>query len=320
VLNSYTNMKDFKSTEEEAYNTGMVFDIKRYAIHDGPGIRTTVFLKGCLLNCPWCHNPEGKAREQEFMWYEEKCIGCRDCQDACTKEAISFSDDSLHLDQRKCDLCEVCVEVCHSQALKLVGKRMTVAQVMKQVEKDMAFYDESGGGVSISGGEPLIQPEFLSSLLKACKELGIHTAVDTCGYVKSDVLLKISEHVDLFLYDLKVIDDEKHTRFTGFSNELILKNLRELSNAGQKMIMRFPLIPGVNDDEEDIQQLGEFISSLKGVKELSILPYHKAGVEKSRRLKKPKDTEFLNHPVSSERLSEIEKRLKDFGLKIQIGG
>jgi len=299
---------------------GMVFDIKRYAIHDGPGIRTTVFLKGCPLNCLWCHNPEGKAREREFMWWKEKCIGCRDCQNACNKDAISFSDDYLILDKRKCDLCTACVDACHSQALKLVGRKMTVAEVVKEIEKDIVFYDESGGGVTFSGGEPLMQQFFLSNLLKACKELRLHTAVDTCGYANSDVLLKISKYVDLFLYDLKVINDEKHKKFTGVSNKLILENLKKLSHNRHEIIVRFTLVPGINDNKEDILELGTFVSSLKNVKELSILPYHKGGVEKSKRLKKPEDSYFVSHSPSAEILSEIEKVLKDFRLKVQVGG
>jgi pyruvate formate lyase activating enzyme len=313
-------MKNFKSEEANVLNAGMVFDIKRYAIHDGPGIRTTVFLKGCLLNCPWCHNPEGKAKEQEFMWWKEKCMGCRECQSVCPKGAITFPDDFLLLDKTKCDLCKACVDACHSEALKLVGKNMTLTRVMKEIEKDTPFYDESGGGATLSGGEPLIQPDFSHRLLKACKELRIHTVVDTCGHADSDVLLKISKHVDLFLYDLKVISDEKHTKFTGLSNKLILENLKKLSHNGQKIIVRFPLVPGVNDDEKDISELGEFVSSLEGVKELSILPYHRTGVEKSKRLRKPTDLFFMNQSPSAETLSEIEKKLKDFGLKIQIGG
>jgi len=299
---------------------GMIFDIKRYAIHDGPGIRTTVFLKGCPLNCLWCHNPEGKAREQEFIWWKERCIGCSDCQNVCTEGAISLPDGSLLLDKRKCDLCGACVAACHTQALELVGKKMTATEVMKEVEKDMVFYDESGGGVTFSGGEPLMQPDFLHSLLKACKRLGIHTAVDTCGYADSDIFSRISKHVDLLLYDLKIINDEKHMRFTGVSNKLILENLKRLSSNGRKITVRFPLIPGINDNEEDILELGTFVSSLGNVKELSILPYHKGGFEKVKRLKKPQDSLFVSHPPSVERLSETEKELGGFGLKIQIGG
>jgi pyruvate formate lyase activating enzyme len=313
-------MKNLISSKADVVNTGMVFDIKRYAIHDGPGIRTTVFLKGCLLKCPWCHNPEGKAREQEFMWWKEKCLGCRDCEKVCTKGAIFFSDDSFLLDKTKCDLCGVCRDACHSEALRLIGREMTVAQVMEQVEKDVSFYDESAGGVTLSGGEPLMQPDFSHRLLEACKELGIHTVVDTCGHVSSDILLKVSKHVDLFLYDLKVIDDEKHTRFTGVSNKLILENIKKLSHQGQKVVVRFPLVPGLNDDEKDALELGEFVSSLAEVRELCILPYHKAGVAKLERLNRPADSCFINLSPAAVKLDEIERMLRDFGLKIKVGG
>jgi len=299
---------------------GMIFDIKRYAIHDGPGIRTTIFLKGCPLNCLWCHNPEGKAAEQEFMWWKTRCIRCGDCQKACAKNAISFSDDSLILDVTECNYCGACLAVCHSQALELIGKEITVSQLMKEVEKDVAFYDESGGGVTFSGGEPLMQPVFLCSLLKACKEKRIHTAVDTCGYVKPRILLDIGEFADLFLYDVKVIDDNKHVEFTGVSNKLILGNVRKLSDIGHRIIVRSPVVPGVNDEETDISELGAFVSSLKNVEELHVLPYHRAGVEKAKRLKKQQEPLFVSHPPSAERLCEIAEKLRDFGLEIQVGG
>lgn len=298
----------------------MIFDIKRYAIHDGPGIRTTVFLKGCPLNCLWCHNPEGKVKEQEFLWQKEKCIECRDCENSCAKDAITFADNSLILDRTKCDLCGACVDACHSEALRLIGRHVTVTQLMKEIEKDMIFYDESGGGVTFSGGEPLMQPSFLSALLKSCKELGIDTAVDTCGYVRSDVLLTISKYVDAFLYDLKVIDDEKHLKFTGVSNKLILENLKELSDSGRRIIVRFPVVPNVNDEEKDILELGEFVCSLENVRELSILPYHKGGVEKARRLSRRGGLPFVSDSPSGKKLFEIEDKLKGFGLKVQIGG
>lgn len=313
-------MKNSRSLQAEAPNTGMVFDIKRYAIHDGPGIRTTVFLKGCLLNCPWCHNPEGKASEQEFMWWKEKCLGCEECRSVCSKGAISFSHDSFILDAAKCDVCGACASACHSQALKLVGERMTVDQVMTEIEKDVPFYDESGGGVTLSGGEPLLQPDFSEGLLVACQDRTIHTAVDTCGQVDSDVLSRISRHVDLFLYDLKVLDDEKHLKCTGVSNKLILQNLRNLVGSRQRIIVRFPLVPGVNDDEKDILELGEFVSSLDNVSELNILPYHKGGTEKSKRLRGSTSPFFSDDSPTAEALSEVQNRLKGFGLKIQIGG
>ena len=301
-------------------DTGIIFDIKRYAIHDGPGIRTTAFLKGCLLNCPWCHNPEGRNEKPEFMWWAEKCIGCKDCQSACCKEAISFADDSLAIDKAKCDLCGDCADACPSEALKLVGEEMTITRVLNVIEKDRAFYDQSGGGVTLSGGEPLVQPDFSLSLLKACKERGIRTAIDTCGYVDSEVLVRISEHVDLFLYDLKLIDEENHRRFTGVSNKFILKNLKKLSENRQKTIVRFPLLPGVNDDESSIREVGEYVSSLRGVKEINVLPYHRGGREKSRRITGSADQLYNNSPPSAATLNRVEERLKSFGLKVRVGG
>jgi len=253
------------------------------------------------------------------MWWKEKCIACGDCCNACTKGAISLLDNSLLLDQLECDLCEACVNACHSQALELVGKKMTVAQAIEEIEKDIAFYDESGGGATFSGGEPLMQPYFLRSLLEACHKLRIHTAVDTCGYADPKALLKVSKHADLFLYDLKVINDEKHIKFAGVSNTLILENLKRLSEKRQRIIVRFPLVPGVNDNEKDILELGSFVSSLKTVRELSILPYHKAGFEKLKRMKKPTGLSFSCHPPSAEILRATEERLKAFGLTVQIG-
>lgn len=298
----------------------MVFDIKRYAIHDGPGIRTTIFLKGCPLNCLWCHNPEGKEPDQEFMWWKERCIECRDCQKACANNAISFPNDSLILNADGCDFCGDCLAVCHSQALVLVGKRMSVSELVKEIEKDVVFYDESGGGVTFSGGEPLMQPDFLRSLLKACKEEALHTVVDTCGYADSRILLDISRFADLFLYDVKVIDEIKHIELTGVSNKLILDNARKLSSTGRDVIVRFPLIPSVNDEETDILELGAFVSSLRNVKKLDLLPYHKAGIGKAERLKKQEESSFVGRPPSAERLSEIGKTLADFGLEVQVGG
>lgn len=303
--------------DQEAH--GIIFDIKRYAIHDGSGIRTTVFLKGCPLHCLWCHNPEGIAKQQQLIWRHERCLGCHNCQEICPEGAISFSREELIINETQCNLCGECVAVCHSQALELIGKEMTTAQVMQEVEKDIPFYDESGGGVTFSGGEPLMQPDFLHSLLKACNEKEIHTAVDTCGYVNSNILLRISDDVKLFLYDLKLINEEKHIQFTGVSNQVILKNLKLLSQQGKKIIIRLPLIPGINDDEENILATGKFVTSLKNVEELDILPYHRAGIEKFKRLNKTKEP-FIRHPPTTEEVRSIENTLKQFKLKVHIGG
>ena len=300
--------------------SGLVFDIKRFAIHDGPGIRTTVFFKGCPLDCPWCHNPEGKAGQPEFMWSRTECLGCRDCQEACSRNAISFTDGSLFLERTKCDLCQTCVQACPSRALKIVGKETAVAEVMKEIEKDISFYDESKGGVTFSGGEPLMQPRFLNDLSKACRNAGIHTALDTCGYVKPEILQGISWNIDLFLYDLKIINDQKHVRFTGVSNRLILKNLETLSRSGKKVIVRYPLIPNINDHEEDVSKLAAFISTLKSVQEIHVLPYHKGGAAKHKGLIRLKGPPFESQTPAPESLSRIQRKLEDSGLKVRVGG
>ncbi len=293
----------------------MIFDIKRFAVHDGPGIRTTVFLKGCPLSCLWCHNPEGKKREPEFMWSEERCIACKTCQKVCPQGSLTFSE-GLKID-KTCTLCRMCVDACPSQALQLSGRTMTVAQVLEEVEKDRIFYDESQGGVTFSGGEPLMQPGFLYSLLKACKRQGIHTTVDTCGYASTDILLRMTRYTDLFLYDVKVIDDTTHIKMTGVSNSLILENLRRLSYMKKPAIIRFPFVPGVNDTEEDITDLGRFVSSLECAEEVDILPYHKGGIAKVKKL--GKDTAEYE-PPSDKTLERARRILEDFRLKVKIGG
>ena len=222
--------------------TGKVFDIKKFSIHDGPGIRTTVFFKGCPLSCRWCHNPESQALEPEMMLWANRCIRCEACLPVCKQGAISRDGDFAPTDGEKCVLCGACVEACHAGAREIVGREMTVAQVMAEIERDVAFYDESNGGVTFSGGEPLWQAGFLLALLQACQEKEIHTALDTCGFAPWEMLDAIREHVDLFMYDLKLMDDAKHRDFTGVSNELILKNLQALSQRGHDIVLRVPIV------------------------------------------------------------------------------
>lgn len=299
---------------------GIVFDIKRFSIHDGPGIRTTIFLKGCPLNCVWCHNPEGMAPTAEILYRENLCIRCNTCLHTCPQGAITLSEEGFPItSEDRCILCGDCLETCPTGAREIAGREVTVAEMMVEIEKDVIFYDESGGGVTLSGGEPLRQPDFLSALLEACKARDIHTAVDTSGFAPPYVLDKINEHADLFLYDLKFIDDEAHRRFTGVSNALILENLRRLSSRGSSIIVRVPIIPGINDDDESVTKIGEFVAALPRSPQVDILPYHATGTEKYRRLGKEYPLSDTHSP-SIETMVEITGRLQEFGLQVTVGG
>jgi pyruvate formate lyase activating enzyme len=299
--------------------TGLVFDVKRYSIHDGPGIRTTVFLKGCPLSCRWCHNPEGQAPEPELILRVDRCVGCGACLEICTQGAISMDDAVAVTDREKCIVCGACVEVCCSEAREIAGREVTVAQVTAEIERDIAFYDESGGGVTFSGGEPLLQPEFLRALLRACKEKEIHTAVDTCGFSSWETLDNIRELVDVFLYDLKLMDETKHKRFTTVSNELSLRNLQAVSQLGHNILLRVPIIPGINDDDENMHETGVFAAALPSLDRVDLLPYHHTGVEKYNRFNRLYALPEAR-PPSDERMDELAETLRGFGLQARIGG
>jgi len=254
-----------------------------------------------------------------LVFRESRCIRCGACLEVCDQGAISWDSDVVSTDREKCVLCGACVEACYAEAREIVGREVTVAQVMAEIERDIAFYDESGGGVTFSGGEPLLQPGFLLALLRACKEKEIHTALDTCGFATWETLDSIREHVDLFLYDLKLMDDARHRKFTGVSNELILRNLQMLSAQGHNIFLRVPIIPGINDDDENIRQIGTFAAALPHLDQVDILPYHRAGSEKYNRLNKVYGLPETR-PPSDERMAEITQILRGFGLQVKIGG
>ncbi len=297
---------------------GTIFNIQRYSIHDGPGIRTLVFFKGCPLRCLWCSNPESQNTYPEILFSKVKCIGCGKCSEVCSEDAIIKSADK-RIDRDKCNRCLKCIETCYAEALEVAGKKMTVEEVIKEVEKDRPFYEKSGGGITVSGGEPLMQPKFLIELLKECKNRNINTAIETCGYVSWKTFNEVLEYIDLVLFDLKHMDSNSHEEFTGKNNNIIIENIKKISKSKKLMIIRFPLIPGYNDSNKNIKQTGEFVKMLEGVNEINIIPFHRLGESKYEKL----DMEWTMHdvkPPEIDRLEEIKKILESYGLKVKIGG
>lgn len=295
----------------------MIFDIQKYSIHDGPGIRTTVFFKGCPLNCWWCHNPEGQSLRPEVVHWRERCIGCGTCRKSCPNEAIRADGIGIWADEKRCRRCGTCAENCAAGALEMTGKRMTVAEVMGEIEKDLVFYDQSGGGVTFSGGEPLTQFKFLYELISQCKKKGIHTAVDTSGYAPWDVVEKIAASADLLLYDLKLINSKKHEKYTGVSNTVILENLRRLAAVRKNIYIRIPVIPNVNDGE-NLVETAKLLSSLKLTK-VFLLPYHKTALDKYTRLKKVYRLADLEPPLRDE-MKSLARIFEDYNLNVKLGG
>lgn len=298
---------------------GIIFDIKKYAIHDGPNIRTTIFFKGCPLKCWWCHNPEGIDSAIDMVWKDDACIGCRECLQACTQEALQMHDTGIVRDKKKCSGCFDCLAVCPALAHEATGREVTVDDVMVEIKKDLPFYDQSKGGVTFSGGEPLMQPEFLLELLRKCGELGIHRAVDTCCVVKYENLQKIAEEAELFLVDLKHMDGEKHQLYTGVSNSLIFNNIKMLADIGKNMRFRIPLVEGVNSDDTNIINTGKFVKSLGIDTKIDLLPYHSIAAGKYKKLGlENRGVDFK--PCSEETIRHCHKLLTEMGLKTQIGG
>ena len=301
-------------------NQPFIFDIKRYAINDGPGIRIVIFMKGCNLNCAWCHNPESISTGTERMYAPAKCILCGTCVEACPEKALTLTPEGIITDLELCKTHGRCADVCPTKAIELSGKPMSVTEILNEIEKERIFFDQSGGGVTFSGGEPLLQSKFLIELLDECGRRGIHRAVDTAGLANSEVILEVAKRTDLFLYDLKMMDSARHRKWTGVPNEKILENLNLLAETGVKIIIRIPLIGAVNDDPENISATARFVSALSGEKkEVNLLPYHKIAQTKYQKLGRPDDFTLLQEPTKKAQLRAISI-FQEHGIQASIGG
>ena len=268
--------------------TGVTFNVQRFSTEDGPGIRTTVFMKGCPLRCRWCHNPEGLSPQPQLVWYDARCMGARRCLAACTAEALELTPAGMRIDRDRCSPCDLCAAVCPTGALEVIGRRWTPQELFSEVAKDAAFYETSGGGVTVSGGEPAMQPDFLGVFLGLCHEAGIATALDTCGYAEWRVYERLLPHLDLVLYDLKVIDPKRHRQATGVYPDRILANAAAIAERGVPMWVRTPIVPGYSDDEENIRGLAAFIRDrLPTVQRWDLLAYTNLGRPKYRQLDLP---------------------------------
>jgi len=268
--------------------TGLIFNIQQFSTEDGPGIRTTVFLKGCPLRCAWCHNPEGLRAAPDLVWYDVRCIGARACLGACPADALTLTTSGMQIDREHCTVCGDCAQACPSGALEVIGRRWTPEQLMEELLKDRVFFETSAGGITFSGGEPMLQEDFLSEVLPHCRRAGLHIALDTCGAASPERFERILDLVDLVLYDLKIMDPDRHRAATGAGNDLILHNARLLASHGVPLWVRTPIIPGYTDDPENLRALGAFIDrELPTVKRWDLLAYTNLGRPKYHRLDVP---------------------------------
>ncbi len=299
---------------------GLLFDIKPYSINDGPGIRVTLFFKGCPLNCVWCHNPESISPHVQKLYTKKKCIGCEACVEECPENALHLDPDKgIVTNTDLCTLCGKCADVCPSLAIEMSGKQMTVEELMTTIRKEMLTIDQSNGGVTISGGEPLMQSDFLIELLDAIGKEGIHRAVDTTGLAKTETLLDVAKRTDLFLYDLKSLDSAIHKKYTGVDNGIILSNLKILAESGAKINIRIPLINGVNTDKPNLHASAKMIADLPGEISVSILPYHDIARMKHDKLGQEYDHTGLSEP-SAEQIEQALTLFKEAGIVASVGG
>lgn len=295
----------------------LLMDVKRFAVHDGPGIRTTLFLKGCPLKCIWCHNPEGIQAKPQMAYYRHKCIGCGECVRVCLAGAQTVTAEEGHrFDRENCIACGACVNVCLGEAMLRYGRTIGLDEAISIALEDADFYGDTGG-VTVSGGEPLLQADFVAELLKALKEHGIHTAVDTCGCVPWKNVEKVLPYTDMFLYDIKHMDPQRHRELTGRSNEQILSNITRLSELGARIEVRFPMVPGCNDGEKQITRMGTFLAGLS-IERVKVLAYHSMARAKYAALETEDTMPRVDSPTASEVLAVVE-RLRQLGVNAVSG-
>lgn len=297
---------------------GRVARIERGAVHDGPGLRTVVFLKGCPLRCGWCHSPETQSTRPEAMVLPDRCLECGACADACERGAAGPATSATPVDRARCIACGECVDACPARARAICGQPVSVDDVVRDILRDRTFYDVSSGGVTISGGEPLLQPDFTLAMLERCRAEHVHTALQTCGHVKPAALRRAATIADLVMFDLKIVDETRHRRATRVSNWLILDNLRALASLRRDLVIRVPLVPGINDDWRNLAEIGAFVDSV-GLARVDVLPYHRAGIAKYGRLGREYPLEWLP-PAPAESLTLAVDTLKRAGLDVRVGG
>jgi pyruvate formate lyase activating enzyme len=295
---------------------GLVFNVQRFCLHDGPGIRTVVFLKGCQLRCAWCHNPESQSPYPELLFDEMKCIRCLRCIKACPKDAIVF-DGRVFIDDARCDVCGLCERACPTSALATCGRWIRAEEVIDEVLRDKVFYEKSGGGLTISGGEPTLQPEFTLELCELAKSNDVSVVLETNGFCDSNTFSRILDSVDLVLYDVKAVDEIKHITLTGGSNKPIFDNLRHAVARGANIIVRIPVVPNVNVSRDEFDEYAELMAEM-GIKRVDLLPYHKLGIAKYRLLRRP--YELVAEAPSSDFLNDFKNAFVKRGIATTISG